>query len=494
MLLGGTLLVRADISARRDAFRNEAQALHRLMRERMAQHEAILSMLALQQPRSGSDQFSVPLGLTQIRAAWFIGTAAGQPPSSDTSAAPPLAQLGPMPTVPSHFLSTFHLAASPGSSWRYWLVLRQASVAHALLIEPARLREDPQWPAELNPTTRVVLHWPGQVPLPLQPGPPTEARPWGWTNGFRFEEDLAATHPGLRLHISQAVGPAQWPWAILLAWTALWSLLVMLAHSVWRTRQEHHRTAQLMRLARVARLNTLGEMAAGLAHELNQPLAAALTGIQTATRLLADEDDDPAAPPGTPQSPGVAQALGLATAQVRRAADVVARLRRLVQAPQAAAVYEPVELETLIHRLVDWMHTDIERLGVRITLEGSAPVFASDRVALEQVFHNLLTNALQALSVAPVGAREIHIQIETVSSALRCTICDSGPGLSTEARQRLFEPFYTTRSDGLGLGLSLSQSLIQGLGGSLEAAPGAGPGTCLIICLPHPSAIEIRRP
>lgn len=147
----------------------------------------------------------------------------------------------------------------------------------------------------------------------------------------------------------------------MLAWSALGALAWWGMGSWWRQRTARQRAEELLRLGQVARLNTLGELAAGIAHELNQPLTAVLAGTQAGLRLL---DDDP------PDLPTVRQAMRQAAAQARRAADVLARLRRSIEPRTAAAAASPagVDLADAARRALALLRPEIERLGVHATV------------------------------------------------------------------------------------------------------------------------------
>lgn len=495
VVVGGLWLVRSDIAARREAFRVEARSLHRLLSQRMAQHEAILATLAL--GHSGAPGFGVqrvaiarvPSGLPQIQSAWVI---AGEPVPDDVAVAgrPPPVDLSNAPPGVEVFFTRLAESAQPGDVGRYWLMLRRGAVAHALEIDAAQMRDDPQWPVSLATEIRAHLLLAPDRPVVLQPGTTPESQPWGWTAGFQFDEPLASLSQSWRLRVALATGPAEWPWAALGAWGLIWCTLVGLFWRVGRDRVERARTAQLMRLARVGRLNAMGELAAGMAHELNQPLTAALAGTQAALRLLREEDatnggrTDADLQEVPRVDPAVIAPLELAVAQTRRAAAVVARLRRLVQAPQIDSVGEAVDMAALLHDLADWMKSDLTRHAIRLRIEGAVPRVRADRVALEQVLHNLLTNAAQALQKTTEGTREIHVQLSCDGRHVRCAVADTGPGLSEQAREHMFEPFFTTREGGLGLGLSLSQSLMQSMGGELEVGTDSKSGACFVLSLP----------
>jgi C4-dicarboxylate-specific signal transduction histidine kinase len=227
-----------------------------------------------------------------------------------------------------------------------------------------------------------------------------------------------------------------------------------------RSARERRRAVELLRVGRVARLNALGELAAGMAHELNQPLTALLANAQAARRLL---DDDP---------PALADARGAvaqAAAQARRAADVVARLRRLVEAPDAGPALQAVPLQATIHGVLDLLAPEFRRCGIRVVVQGQAPSVQADPVALEQILHNLIGNAVQALGEVPEGERRLEVTAGREGGQGFVSVRDHGAGIAAEDLPRLFEPFFTTRATGLGLGLSLCESLAQRMHGTLDA-------------------------
>lgn len=234
VVLGGTVLVRADIAARREHFRGEAQALHRLLSERLARHEAIAATLALNLPRPPGDaapatqrldDARLPAGLPTLRAAWVIGSGPAAAAVADTPVPPALAQLPPASATGPTW-STMPVPGAPAMEW--WL-LRQPNHALGLCIDLLRLRDDPQWPRGLSPQVRVVLERSGRAPVVLQPGPSDAEQPWGWTAGFQHDADVSSAVAGMRVRLNLATGPAEWPWALLVAMAAMWSALVVLA-------------------------------------------------------------------------------------------------------------------------------------------------------------------------------------------------------------------------------------------------------------------------
>jgi len=227
-------------------------------------------------------------------------------------------------------------------------------------------------------------------------------------------------------------------------------------------RQARRRAEELLRFGQIARLNTLGELAAGLAHELNQPLTAVLANTQATSRLLNNEP---------PDLDTARQAMGQAVDQARRAAEVLSRLRRAIERPGLAERMEPVNLHTAVRNVLALLQAEIRSLGLEPAVDGDAVLqVLADPVALEQIIHNLLINALQAMAHTPKAARRLAVQIDAVGGVARLSIADGGPGIPPEALPRLFEPFFSTKDGGLGLGLSLCETLATSMGGRVSAA------------------------
>ena len=231
----------------------------------------------------------------------------------------------------------------------------------------------------------------------------------------------------------------------------------------------------------MARLNTLGELAAGMAHELNQPLTAVLANTQAAQRLLAE---DP------PELDTARQAMAQAVDQSRRAAEVVGRLRRTVERPVAsdgAPTSSPLLLDLVeaARRAVHLLEPECRRRSVAPQVQADAAVMVdADPVAVDQIVHNLLMNALQAMDAVPVAQRALQLTLRREGDVGELAVADRGPGIAPEALPHLFEPFFSTRDGGLGLGLSLCETLAQGMGGSLAAANQPGGGAVFTLRLP----------
>ena len=228
-------------------------------------------------------------------------------------------------------------------------------------------------------------------------------------------------------------------------------------------------------LAHSARLITLGELASGIAHEINQPLAAVVNYASASQRYLQVLDRDPQA------SLRVAQGLQRISEQATHAAEVIKRLRAFLRKEprrlQALAIAD-VAIEAV--RLCDW-EAARDQVSIELQIGDPLPAVYADRVLLEQVLLNLLRNAIDANREQHQGQpSRIVLSAALVEGQLRIQVSDQGPGVPAERLDGIFTPFNTSKPEGLGLGLSMSRSIIEGFGGTLQALPGVAGG--LILC------------
>ena len=230
-----------------------------------------------------------------------------------------------------------------------------------------------------------------------------------------------------------------------------------------------------MQLAHATRVTTLGELAASIAHEVNQPLAAISANGEAALRWLRRQQPDPQE---------VEHALRRMLDDTCRASEVIRRIRALAQ--KSEATFAPVELAGIVHDCVALLQRELASHGARLAVDvaDDVPPVAGDRVQLQQVLINLLMNGMQAmephggtlrLSVAPLDRPD--------GNGVRIAVADEGPGIPEDCYGRLFEPFYSTKPDGMGMGLPICRSIVEAHGGRIAAVPG-GPGATLEITLP----------
>jgi len=496
VLLGAAAIVRWDIAVRRDAFAVDARIAHRLLSQRAAQLDAVLATLALVAPAEDAQDAA-----TRLPALWppVLGVQRGdaQHPWPDGALAIAEAQSRALAADRRHAV----LAAVDPARMHYSLVLAGSPASWALQVDAMRLVPAEEWPLPDNGPVRAVLVA-GAHTLVLNPGESRARQPAGLTPGFTFAKVLATPSQPFELRLQRATGPAQWPWGWLLVWLATCTAAIAALWALQRARETQRRNAELVRMAQAARLSTLGELAAGMAHELNQPLAAVLASTQAAQRLL--QHDESAAPrehgQADPDLPAVRRALGLAAAQARRASDVLTRLRRLVQDPTRGTAPQHVDLQALCVQMLRLLGPELQRRGISASISGSVPTLWADPVMLEQIVHNLVINAMQALEGEANPSPTIGLLLQPAPDRAQALLLvrDNGPGFAPEHLGRVFEPFFSTRVGGLGLGLSLCETLAQALGGSLQArnvdAPGDGStGAEMVLTLPLAGAASVAQ-
>jgi two-component system sensor kinase FixL len=229
-------------------------------------------------------------------------------------------------------------------------------------------------------------------------------------------------------------------------------------------------------LAHVSRVTTMGELAASIAHELNQPLSAIVANAQAARRLLKSE------PPALDQ---VDAALADVASDGRRAGDVIAGMRELLQRRQTRT--EPVDMLDLVRGAFELMNSEAHARGVTLSADGSdstVPSVLGDAVQLKQVLMNLIMNAVEATSRLPSGPRKVEVHTVVAGEEVEVQVRDNGPGLGTDDPEELFQPFVSRREGGLGMGLSISRTIIEAHDGYLAAAANEPAGAVFVIRLP----------
>ncbi|HYD58703.1 MAG TPA: ATP-binding protein [Noviherbaspirillum sp.] len=447
--IGATWLSRAELNALQQKFEADSRIVHRLLTQRTVQHDTILATLAAS--ATGGDARCAENARQQIMrtfphiiAVLCDGMKQAWPPISRSA-----------------------VALDQG---RYWLALDGGENRWALQVDILKMIPHSEWPSA--PIHVELRNGHGHVVL--QKGM-TSADGWE----FQFSKKLSSDSQPFTLTTRQHAGWSDLPWASIAAWllavaAALGAVAAWRLQSIGRRRAEH-----LLRLRKVERLNTLGELAAGMAHELNQPLTAILANSQAANRLLKVE------PPDLDKT---RDAIAQTVVQAKRAAQVITRLRDAIGQPGTAGRTRDVSLNEAVNNALHLLAPEIRSRQVALTLEGCSPaaMVNADPVELDQILHNLLWNALQALEQVGSCERRLQIRIESQAQHACVRIADSGPGIPPAALSHLFEPFFTTRKNGLGLGLSLCETLAGGMGGTISAANRAPRGAEFLLSLPQP--------
>lgn len=235
-------------------------------------------------------------------------------------------------------------------------------------------------------------------------------------------------------------------------------------------------------LQHLSRLNTVSELATGIAHEMNQPLAAIMSFNQASMRLLAEDE---------PDIERASEALAEAVSQTRRAAGILDRLRAFVG--RRGLQFEPVAINQVVVNALTLLSSKIGASGVRVSLcTEPCPAVRADALQLEQVMVNLVRNAVEAMHAVPIECRLLQVSTQTVAGRVHVRVTDSGPGLAADLQEQLFTRFFTTKADGMGLGLSISRTILEAAGGDLTGSNGAAGGACFHFSLPAMNQKEIR--
>lgn len=456
--LGAVWIARQEYVDQHERFFQSTSVAQRMLSQKTVQHEAVLATLAaLSHPPSPerlypSLQPAMPqlLGLGHLPGGVWAGSL--PQPSGLQAAVERARELGRPVTMPV-------------DDARYWLV---APSGWSLLLDARQLVPAADFPPGLAHLTLTV----NGTPLVLLDKQAGDTAP-GLT--LALQKPLGAASQPFPIRSTRKLTPDTWPWTAWLGWAVASALLVAGAAAWQRSRAEARRQQEQVRLSAMARLSTVGEMAAGIAHELNQPLTAILAHTRAAERLLDDDEERPA----------VRHALLASAQQAKRAADIISRMRALVQ-PSSPTRREALDPDALVASLRFLREPELARQGIRLTWANASPGARplGDRVALEQILHNLVQNAADALS-GTKGPRLIALEGRVADGQYQFSVSDTGPGIAADAMPRLFAPFYTTRDQGMGLGLALCDTLAGSMDGRIDARNLTPAGACFTLSLPR---------
>jgi len=254
---------------------------------------------------------------------------------------------------------------------------------------------------------------------------------------------------------------------------------VITHHDITRRKRDELEAQQhRQNLAHAARVLAVGELAGSIGHELNQPLTAIVSNAQAAQRLLGR---------ATPDLAEMQEILGDIAQDGKRGGDVIRGLRSLLKRSEVQPT--TVDMRTVVGEVVALLRSDAIAKSIAVRLEVSAdlPVVAGDRVQLQQVILNLFMNAYDAMAGA-ASPRELHVRLRPVPAGVELLVSDTGPGLGEEFLERMFEPFFTTKAEGLGMGLSISRTIVRAHGGEIRAVRNADRGVTMCVTLPGAGA------
>ena len=240
-----------------------------------------------------------------------------------------------------------------------------------------------------------------------------------------------------------------------------------------RKKSDEQLASLTTQLAHASRLGTLGEMSAGLAHELNQPL--------TALCLYAAAARDAVASVNSPQ---LQEYLRYIDEQALRAGEIIRRMRSF--ASRRPSRREPADINQLLLEVTAILENDLRQSRVQTVLQlaDCPPVISVDRIQIQQVVVNIIRNAVEAMLQLRDDVRRLTIRSDIEDRAIRVSISDTGTGLSPSLMDTLFAPFQSTKSSGLGLGLAICRTLIEAHGGSIGVIPDEAPGATFYFVLP----------
>jgi two-component system sensor kinase FixL len=240
--------------------------------------------------------------------------------------------------------------------------------------------------------------------------------------------------------------------------------------AVIRRREEQDARRLQERLTHVSRMATMGEMAAGIAHELNQPLSSIATYARACERFLKSAN---------PDLPETLSSLSEIGAEALRAGEIIRRLRQLVSSHPSD--HEPTQVNDLVRDLGVLMHADarVHRTRIDLDLEAGLPLVRADRAQIQQLILSLVRNAIEALADANTTDRRIVVRTgRAPGGRIELSVCDNGPGVAPDMIDRLFMPFVTSKNSGTGLGLAISQSIAQAHGGTVAYRANEPTGAC----------------
>lgn len=446
---------------------DESAALHRLASQRAGQHDAHMTALSAVALAGGESGFDLFLDVANALRRFYPRIEAVDlvPVDEDakgvtTRAAPDAAVDAAIRAAVQASDGSLMLGPMPGVPGRYLLVKRspnndEAIYGLGLEIDAQGLLESDRDFWQTASASQSLVFPDGALLI----GDELAGLP-------AFEQTLgSASQPlVLRTAVTQRMA-ALFPMSKIVPALILMSALFLAGLALWQQwagRMQAERAAKLSaretRLAHASRVNSLGEMASGIAHELTQPLTAILTQAQAGRRLLAKGDTQ-----------AVASVLDELVAQARRGADILSHLRQWIRPPRGETGM--TDLNAAIGGVEALLAPEARKRSVKLKLDlaGEALAVRADRTELEQVIFNLVRNAFEALEETQDGQVNVTSRREAGFAIL--DVYDNGPGVDEALAGQVFEPFVTGKEQGTGLGLSLSQRIVERMNGEIELLP-----------------------
>ena len=503
VLLFVALTARQSINQARDEVRQTGTALHRVLSQRAAQHDAHLTSLnalilsanpppvdALRQVSRNIIRFYPRISAIDVMLLDRQGGHVSAEPvlmvddqeQADVTADFASQIAGQKPGEVRSYLSDkqadrYYLGKKSDNANPGYAILM--AINPALMIEPD---ERPDW-ADLS----LSIH--DKTILEQQSGLKTEESQFLEQPVFSQIIDSQNQPILLRLSRPMALSDVINPLSTIL-FVVLSLIALAGAYALWRFQKATREAEQKAllsehetRLAHAARVNSMGELASGIAHELTQPLTALLSQSQAALRLEASGE--------RPEL--LKQALTANVREASRAGEILQRMRNYMSnhEPQRKSV----EINQIIRDVAELLRTDLaqRKISLQQKTERISPLITADPVEMEQVLYNLIRNAADSLSQSEISDKRITVTAEARNGQLILSITDNGDGITEDILSRLFEPFFTTREAGMGLGLSLCATLIERIDGEISAAnaPSGGAVFTVIIPLAEPARSKV---
>ncbi|WP_415237189.1 sensor histidine kinase [Sneathiella sp.] len=481
------LLTSMNFAGLKEEFNTKAGAIHRLISQRADQHDAHLTGLSALASANEKPLKDMMLNLSETIRKFYsrieyvdlIKLDKNNPETVFSTRYSHLAQNDARAINDAAFASDGRLQIIPSSNG-YFLVKRSpnsdsARYGLALFINAEKLIENE---LDFNLNTQIVLKTNSGV-IVYSVG---QTAPESWfTQDISFSKLLGSKSQPLTLVISQQLHLTDYiRWQTTLP-VLLFTLIGIVFSKAFLTQRQKARLAEERallgeheaRIAQASRINGLGEMASGLAHEITQPLTAILSQSQAGVRLVETRPDD---------LETLKQVLGNISKQAQRGGDIVNRLRTWTT--HNTETMEMFDLNSVAEGIRDLMKADLKEKGITIktTLHPEPLIIQADHVAIEQVIFNLSRNAVDAME--GIGSGHLHFSTDIDQQSAVFSVKDNGRGLDEETLHHLFEPFYTTKEKGMGLGLSLCENIINRYDGQIEITNNDVGGVTVLVKLP----------
>jgi two-component system sensor kinase FixL len=468
------------------------ETLHRLISQRAAQNAAhMTSLIALASASEPSPLIAfrqVATSIAQfyphISAVVLADIATGMPLAKVPDTADAAAVAPFVASVAQQRQGELRSYVEPSGPDRYWLAKRTPRGDMGLLVEidPRLLLEVADRPAWAS----LTLSLSGQ-PILQHVADATSAP--DWLPLLSFSKTVEADGQPLILRVERRPALAELLPPLPLLVFAAATLAALLALHFVLAQIASTRAAQALageaeerallrerevRLAHASRVNSLGELASGIVHELTQPLTALLSQSQAALRL-ADKAEN------TSQ---MTRALEANVREARRAGTILERMR--AYASNKPPALTPVDANAVVRDIAELLRADLDKRGIRLNLELRADpvVIQADHIALQQVLHNLIKNAAEAIAGSEHAGPIITLKTEMDTTTGTVTVNDNGPGLDEATMAKLFEPFFSTKPDGMGLGLSICRTLMEHMDGTVTMHNRPEGGASFAVTLP----------